>query len=334
MPQLYHGVGTFILRRRFRGVGAIRRASGTRDPVLFAKLDRMLLTLYDQGRLDLLRALRTRQLHPLEVWDRFHTSALDQLPGADVLPLLSARWERWITQAETSEASRITRTRAGVLLMARLRGDSNLAALPAALARLRAEYLDRPRMFNLARAAALAFARDVLGKQHAVYGQVIGVRPLTERAQQVPRPLRLRALCELIAQLPDIEGGMVWTMALTGAGPKEYLEDGIEILADRVLIHGVKRAGRERVVPLLPGLVAPARSRSHLRKAWKRVAGARSLYDLRRTYANLLVEAGIPANRRRHYLGHEPQSMHSLYERPEVASWLVEDAQRIAALFR
>jgi integrase len=54
--------------------------------------------------------------------------------------------------------------------------------------------------------------------------------------------------------------------------------------------------------------------------------------DLRTTYANLMVEAGIPRPRRRQYLGHEAEDVTAVYERMEVDRFLLEDAEKMRAL--
>jgi integrase len=55
-------------------------------------------------------------------------------------------------------------------------------------------------------------------------------------------------------------------------------------------------------------------------------------YDLRRTFAGLMVEAGIPRPRRKLYLGHEPEDITALYEQQEVREYLVNDAAKIRAI--
>jgi integrase len=55
-------------------------------------------------------------------------------------------------------------------------------------------------------------------------------------------------------------------------------------------------------------------------------------YDLRRTFAGLMVEAGIPRPRRKLYLGHTADDITSLYEWQEVRDYLRNDAAKIRAI--
>lgn len=325
-PTRSHRRGTFVLKRRFRGVRPIRRASGTTDAATFARLERMLEALYDQGRLDLLEGVATGALHPLQVWNAYRVGQVATLPQADVLPPLKDRWTRWLAEAETSPANRRARQTALTALLRHTHRDAILSDLPAALAAYRAEDKQHARSVNLARAAALAFVRDVLGKRHALYELVAAVPVVQGKAARGPRPFRAGALTDLMRAMGEPHGLMAWTMATTGMGPKEYWDDGFEVEADRVLVHGVKRSGRERIVPRVSFVVAPTRTLKHFRTRLVKVAPGRQIYDLRRTYAGLLVEAGIPANRRRLYMGHGARTMTELYERPEIAAWLAEDA--------
>ena len=53
---------TIVIDRSFRGVGRICQASGTTNPVLVKKYQRMLDAFKDDGRVDLLRAIRDHVL--------------------------------------------------------------------------------------------------------------------------------------------------------------------------------------------------------------------------------------------------------------------------------
>ena len=60
MPHRTSKHGTFKLDRLFQGVGRINLASGATTAAEFHKRDALLTRLYDQGRLDLLKAIRAR----------------------------------------------------------------------------------------------------------------------------------------------------------------------------------------------------------------------------------------------------------------------------------
>ncbi|HXI14770.1 MAG TPA: hypothetical protein VNM48_00265, partial [Chloroflexota bacterium] len=120
-------------------------------------------------------------------------------------------------------------------------------------------------------------------------------------------------------------------------GPKEYYVDGFQVLADRVMIGGVKRKGRKRSVPRVRvGLFMVAASASDVgvtrekRRFGERLKGlGLRPYDLRRTYANMLEAAGIPRTRRMLYMGHGKRDVTDLYEHHEVTAFLGEDAERL-----
>jgi hypothetical protein len=47
-------------------------------------------------------------------------------------------------------------------------------------------------------------------------------------------------------RLPDSVGDMLWTMALHGLGPKEYLHDGVRAEGEGLHIFGQKHEHRDR----------------------------------------------------------------------------------------
>jgi integrase len=115
---------------------------------------------------------------------------------------------------------------------------------------------------------------------------------------------------------------MAWTLATTGMRPKEYWGEW-SVYSNYIHIHGTKTAGADRVVPswwgtqkpVAAGMVASAGSRHG-------IGGQVTPYDLRRTYANWLEDAGIPRTRRRLYLGHGAKDTTDLYEWRELRAHL------------
>lgn len=316
--------GSFVLKVKFPTIGLIRRATGTTNPKTFAAIRRMCAVLYDAGRLDLLEALATGRIHPMVMFERFRGGHLETLPSADVLPALVATLQSWIDQAEGSEETR--RGRRNVLvIMKRLAPNGTIGELPDVLRTYRAQAAAHPRAFNLARATLQAFLRDQLGKSHPLYVALSDVPARKYRPSRRGRPFSPDQLRALMKAMDSPHGLMAWTMATTGMGPKEYWEDGFDVLPHGVAIHGQKRAGRERLVPRVSLTIEPQVSRGRWQIRFRQHAKGRSPYDLRRTFSNLLVEAGIPGNRRQHYMGHGPRSMTELYEQPEILRWLDED---------
>lgn len=87
---------TLVIDRRFRGVGRIKRASGTKVPAMKRRLERMLESLYSEGRLDLLRLIRDGNLTLLEVHDAYQRKALAQLPTGQTVAPLVATMRAWV----------------------------------------------------------------------------------------------------------------------------------------------------------------------------------------------------------------------------------------------
>jgi integrase len=99
-----------------------------------------------------------------------------------------------------------------------------------------------------------------------------------------------------------------------------------------VHVHGTKRDGRRRDVPLIMAPVIPSMHRRTFEdRVRQRTARAIVTYDLRRTYSNWMESAGIPRTRRRMYMGHGAKDVTDLYERHEVAAYLLEDATKLKA---
>src|SRR4051812_16822727 len=69
--------GTLAFDRHFKAVGRFRCASGTLDKRVFRQMDAMLTALYQQGRLDLLLAMRSRKIPMMQVYDAYRRGELE-----------------------------------------------------------------------------------------------------------------------------------------------------------------------------------------------------------------------------------------------------------------
>jgi integrase len=316
-----------VLDRSFRGVGRLKKSSGTTDPALFKLLNTMLTMLYRGGRLDLLQALRDGVVTPLEVWSAYRLGELERLPTAETLRGLAGALAAWAQTAEASAEHRRGRTNVVCALLRLAAPRATVQDLPALLRAYR-DLAKGPAMFNRTRAALLAFTRDTLGKSHVLYTRLRDVRPLRE-VKRAGHPLTVAEVTALAAKLTPAHAEIVWAMAVTGMGPGE-LWGRWQVLSDRVHIAGTKRAGRVRDVPLLWPLAPPARAYQAFRRALSTASDeATDPYDLRRSYATWLEAAGIPRTRRRLYLGHGARSVTDLYERHQVEAFLAEDGTRL-----
>src|SRR2546425_1927043 len=110
MPHRISKHGTFRLDRRFPGVGRIAVASGATTATEFRKRDALLTRLYDQGRLDLLNAIRNGTLTVTEVYAAARAEQLDTLTG-DRAQLGANLWEAVAAWTPTSATAPATRRR-------------------------------------------------------------------------------------------------------------------------------------------------------------------------------------------------------------------------------
>jgi hypothetical protein len=334
MPHRSNDRGSLILKRKFRGVPLIRRATGTSDPKVVEQIDLMLASLYNQGRLDVLEAIAAGALHPLQALSCWRQGRELALLPADVLPSLTQAWTAWADRLPPGEHRRKVM---GTMRALSPPASATIADVARLLVRYRQQALPTPRSFNLARAHVRAFLRDTVGTTHELYRAAKDLRPLPVgmREKGTPHePAVIIALCGLCPGGMGRLGPMTWTMAATGMGNKEYWHDGFEILIDRVAIKGKKRSGRERVVPrwgereLTQPLVSEKVFRRELRIA---SSGSVQIYDLRRSFARWCEEAGIISTNRDAYLGHGPRSMTGLYTYGQLPGQLEADAAKLSA---
>jgi integrase len=326
-PHRTNKRGTFVLDRQFRGVGRIKRASGTTDPKQFKLLDAMLTTLYRAGRIDILQAIYTGHLTPLEVWSRFRLGELDRLPTVEAMKPLKDSLEQWLKEADTGKWNRQGRKYAVNAILRLARKSATVTDLPQLL-RDYAATAKGPTMFNRTRAAMMAFVRDTLGRSHPIYPKLMDVRVKRE-AKREGNPQTVAQLTALAEKLHPAYAAIAWSMALTGMGPGE-LWGHWSIKKDRIHIRGTKRSGRVRDIPFIRPIAKPTRPyRPFLEALGEASDDMVKPYDLRKTFAVWMEEAGIPRTRRRLYMGHGQQDVTDLYERHDVDRFLAEDAERM-----
>ena len=186
------------------------------------------------------------------------------------------------------------------------------------------------RTFNLAKSAAMAFLRDVLGRT-ALWSDVaaIPMLPVTRRKGHPCTVTEARAIAE---QLGSKAGPMWWAMCITGMGKSEYLYRPWVVRDDHIEIPGTKRAGRDRIVPLIEIPARPTLTYAGFNSARRYRNVSHTLYDARRTYAHWLEMAGIPRSRRHAYMGHKTRDVLDLYEDHGPLVYVKDDAQKLRKL--
>jgi hypothetical protein len=320
--------------RRFKGVGRINLASGTTNPQMKRKIERMLTALFEDGRLDILRAIRDRHVTFLQVYDAYRRHALAELPIGDTMPLLVTAMEKWTEGARTEySAKHIGNLETARRLFEKHDATARVADLPRLLDELRVTFgSTHARSFNLARSAAGAFVRATLKKSHPLWLACSAVEPRKEEKRPLGKPL---SVADMQARFPnpgtDVVDAIAWTMVTTGMGAKEYWGRW-HVEADRIHIAGTKRAGRVRDVPLIRVPNVPRLSRDRFEKLFRlRFKGEVTPYDMRRTYVRWLELADIPRTRRKLYMGHAAGDVTDLYERAQVTEFLAGDAKKVRA---
>ena len=320
-----NGRGSWVIDRRFKGVGEIRRATGTNSISTAQAINGMLTSLYQVGRLDLLKRIKSGDLWLLEAYS-LHMQG-DLLTAGKREGLRTIRgWEHWIARHNCSEAWRL---KIKYWLKRLLTEDMRYEELPDRLRALSLELQGKAPMFKQAKSALLTFVKHTLGPDKPAYTGLLAV-PWMSYSTPMQASFSLPELAEFLRSLeekPMLQDD-VRSLALSGMGPKEYIKDGWEILEDRIQINGQKRRNRIRVIPLAYPITRPNYAQSTLYDYLR--ARGHAAYELRRTYARLLEHAGVPRTRRRAYLGHlRSLDQSDDYERHEVTAYLQQDAERI-----
>lgn len=326
---LSNGRGGYTVKKKFRGVPMIRRSIGSRDTDTAARVELMYEALYEQGRVDILEAIAYGRLHPLTALAQWRQGKELTMPAYEVALTLEEAWRVWEDKIPgTDHRASIGTTRRAL----RIPREATIEALPDLLVKYTERAAKKVRSVNLARAHVRAFLRDTVGVSHALYLRVKDMRPLKRKPRERGTPHPLPAILALVppmnALLPGA-GDMMWTMAVTGMGNKEYWHDGFVSAVGCVSIHGQKRDGRKRDVPrwddapLVQPVCWEGKFRDLLREA---SSGTVAIYDLRRSFARWCEEAGIIESNRDAYLGHGPKTITQLYTFGQLPGQLAGDA--------
>jgi integrase len=305
--DVWHG------KRRFR----FRTGATTRRD--FEAYQVMARSLILRGRLDLLEGLVEHRFTASELMTAYRLNDFDRLPRAEDVGDLRPKWQTWADLAKREKAE---------YAWAYLTTCATVRDIPKAAQAMREALADKPRAFALYLNEMKVFVRDTLSKAHPVYLQLAAIQRLPSRPRERGRPHSPDEVRALLARLDANAGGIVWTLCATGAGVKELWEDGLEVWAASVAIHGQKRAQRDRVVPLWSEIITqPRLTVFQMRQRLKGTGFA--LYDGRRTFARWCEEAGITRSHLEAYMGHRG-NMTSLYTRGELPGQLAADAAKLA----
>lgn len=329
-----NGRGTLLIDRIFNGIGRIRRASGTTKVRERDAVNAMLTELYQRSHTDrryraYLLAVRDGETRPLDLLTMYRTGKLDQLPDIKSQAPLQADWEMWGETAENDDTQR-QRRHAWSKLAPFLPRQATVGDLPEALLQLRPTLAGHVVTFNRTRAAVMAYARDRLTRRHEVWLAAKAVVPYKEKRRRKKRTApTVRRVLE-IAQGLSAKASATWlTMCFTGMGIKE-IDGAWNLVTHGIAIHGTKREGRDRTVPLI---VTPTRRMM----GWKQYRAELALFkvqrnDARRAYEHLLEAAGLPEGRRKLYMGHALNTTDN-YGRSDQ-SYLPVDARKLLQVIK
>jgi integrase len=334
-PHQSHRRGTFVLDRDFQPLGQLRLASGTKDPVLFKRMNDLITVLKESGRLELLRALRDGVFTPLELYRAYTDSRLDLLPTSQEMMPAKTAIERWADRADVKESQRKSYKRC----LSEMLGGSARATnrdIPRLLRAFRDTCQDdgRRRTFNMTRSGAQSYLRATFGGGSTLWHAVADIPKLKES----PRPGNPQTVAQVIAIAGKlgVHRSDLWSLCTSGMRRAEYWRDGElgkgpwEVNGDRVGITG--KGDKYRIVPLILPPAEPTIGYSRFLVLLKDATDKRvNVHDLRKTYTKWMAEAGIPRARRKLYLGHGKTDVTDLYELNEVGEFLAHDAEKFRA---
>jgi integrase len=335
MPHRVSPNGSYRIDRRFKGVGRIALASGTKSRSVFVKLNAMLTELHEDGHLDILRGIRDRRFTLQQVYQAKRNGGLSYV--ASELLLQDNIWrsvDEWLPISAPKHSSR---KRYEVSFRSlRRSGPLGPSALIADLrevdwGKLQREWPAGPADWNRMRAAVSSFVSWRLGDKFHPFRRAL--------AQSIPLAK------EPPGRVPDLSPELIWrivhiapehvraayvTLAVTGMRVGEYMQLQSHDLLPHTLalrVPGTKTASSQDVIrvgerawPWIKAAVPAPLGRRWLYNHWKRAcrkAGAPelTLHDLRHFYGQQLIDAGRPEVSVQYGLRHTDAGMTRRYIR-------------------
>lgn len=348
-PHRVSSGGSFRLDRRFRGVGRIALASGTNNRKQFERLDGLLTELHQDGRHDILRAIRDRNVTPLEVLDAQRSNRLHEIAGgAALFRPIREEVERWLSRATCRESSR-KRYRVSFDAFF-LRAPLGVDARVRDLERLNWEELASSwptsgADWNRLRAAVSAFLtfcfdRD---KAHPFRRKVMPQIPRKwEDPGRVP-DLTRESFHRLLEAASEHVRPAFEFLALTGLRVGEYLrleDHHLHPITRTLEVPGTKTEGSRARLQLseegwrLAKLAVPAPLRYKALRSQFNAAVQRAglsnltLHDLRHFHGQLLANAGVPEALIQQSLRHSSPAMTRRYTRQADRGQVAEAMDR------
>lgn len=326
--------GTLLVDIKVRGI-PIRRATGCRADrrgrADHAAIIAMLRSFGDRAteRIDLLRDIAAGRRTIPEVFAAYRKGELDKVAtGPRANADLGTAWTTWVERSGGGNVG--NRTYALPALLGG-RDAARVSDLPELVRAMLEHYRDtkQPRTGNQYRVIVLAFLRDVLGKRHALRGEVADVPPLPYKASHGHPCTVLEALA-IRRSLSPKHADHWWSLCLSGMRSKEYFTPQWVDVGDWYEIAGTKTSASERLVPKVEAITPPTTRYKAFRTALAKVSD-RTPHDARRSYRIWLREAGVALVDRDLILGHAGRDMAAIYEHREQRLVLAQVAAKLKA---
>lgn len=323
--------GTYRFDRVFRSVGRVTLSSGTRKLAEFRRRDALLTKLYDQSRLDILRALLERRLTIQDVvladrQERLSAMASDLLARRPLWPAVNAVLDRM------KPGATVTRYRGSWKAFAE-RGPLGPRATIAELARVDWVALEQrwgksAADWNHLRRSVSRFLSVALDdKYHPIRRAVMQHFP--ERTEVGREPdLDQAAFLATIAHVSPHLRPAYWAILILGLRIGEFCalqRDHLRGRSHSVLVPGRKTKDSGRILPVDPrnwrlvdAAVPCPVTHWHIRNVWRKARKAAGIgdiriHDLRHTMAQWSTDAGADLPMIQAQLGHATVLMTGKY---------------------
>lgn len=325
-------VGTLIVDRRFKGIGRIKRASGTNDKKTLKRIEVMLGQLYDSSaHFQILEEIRDGVVSIMEVYQHWTNNRLEHLPTTRTLKPVIPTVLDWIDNAHVATPHTKKNYKNQVKRFCDVIGrNPPIQEIPKEFKRYKSHCKEQDigRTFNSCRTVFQAYFNNNFKKSHTLWQQVSEIGKLKETSKRKAPQLSVVEFQELVEKLPKPHADIARALVLTGMLFKEVAGEWW-CEEDRVVIKGTKTEGRDRIVPLIQLIHHPTRAIGSFTKQLKRIRKDLSSTSFRRTYALWTALAQIPRARKRMYMGHVVQDTTDIYEEHRVEEYLLEDATKL-----
>lgn len=340
-------VGTLVIDWQRKGIGRIKKNSGTDSISVKDRYVDLLDRLYSAGKVDALTALKDNKVTFTELFD-WERNGIGTTPPWEQYgrPIEAYIQDYYLTgNSHKNNQALATRTISGYKncfkqLLLHSRGKASLKDLPHLLKEYQNACIKKNiwRTYNQARTASLGLVRHATKSRSTTLYQNIKNIGLLQRPDITPayenNPFSVNELDKAFAK-KDIDERLrntIWFLCLTGLGPKEYLEDGFSVKENIITIYGKKKTSRVRRVPVVFAGVIQEKWCAYrkLLKDFHAVFPDRTLYDCRRTFKTWCNEAGVSYLQSTIMMGHATSISHrEAYGKVPERKWLGEVGQKL-----